>query len=66
MWCLLQGKKDLVEHFETMRFPCESENVLPVCFSPARNGSEKLVERRLVGKLEGWDRMGLKGQGGTL
>ncbi|KAM5548689.1 hypothetical protein ABKV19_000215 [Rosa sericea] len=58
----IQGKKDLVQHFETMGFPCESEEVLPVCFSPPRNGSEKLVERRYVGKLEGWEGIGLKRQ----
>ncbi|KAK9942720.1 hypothetical protein M0R45_008370 [Rubus argutus] len=50
----IQGKKDLVQHFETMGFPCESEDVLPVCFSPPRDGSEKLVESKVVGKLEGW------------
>ncbi|PRQ23953.1 putative RNA recognition motif 2, nucleotide-binding alpha-beta plait domain-containing protein [Rosa chinensis] len=58
----IQGKKDLVQHFETMGFPCESEDVLPVCFSPPRNGSEKLVERTYVGKLEGWEGIGLKRQ----
>ncbi|KAL6213673.1 hypothetical protein ACLB2K_013119 [Fragaria x ananassa] len=58
----IQGKKDLIQHFETMGFPCESENVLPVCFSPPWNGSEKVVKRRNVGKLEGWDLTGLKRQ----
>ena len=53
-WYLLQGKKELVQHFVAMEFPCESEDVLPVCFSPPRDGSEKLVESKVVGKLGGW------------
>ncbi|KAK2381700.1 MEI2 protein [Trifolium repens] len=34
----LQGKEKLVYHFETMNFPCASEDVLPLCFSPPRDG----------------------------
>ncbi|BAT90975.1 hypothetical protein VIGAN_06227400 [Vigna angularis var. angularis] len=34
----LQGKERLEKHFETMSFPCESEDVLPVCFNPPRDG----------------------------
>ncbi|QCD88619.1 hypothetical protein DEO72_LG3g3169 [Vigna unguiculata] len=34
----LQGKERLEKHFETMNFPSESEDVLPVCFNPPRDG----------------------------
>ncbi|KAL2329005.1 hypothetical protein Fmac_022432 [Flemingia macrophylla] len=44
------GKEKLEEHFETMNFPCESEDVLPVCFSPPRDGVIK-GNQRTVGKL---------------
>lgn len=44
-----QGKKELVSHFETMRFPCASEDVLPVCFDPPRDGSRMAVRISIVG-----------------
>ncbi|XP_008382351.1 protein MEI2-like 1 [Malus domestica] len=44
-----QGKKELVSHFETMRFPCASEDVLPVCFDPPRDGSRMSVQISTVG-----------------
>ncbi|BFG41427.1 hypothetical protein CerSpe_277010 [Prunus speciosa] len=46
----IQGKKELVRHFETMGFPCESEDVLPVSFEPPRDGLRRLVLRTTVGK----------------
>ncbi|XP_027355414.1 uncharacterized protein LOC113865207 [Abrus precatorius] len=46
----LQGKEKLERHFETMSFPCESEDVLPVCFSPPRDGVIK-GKQRTMGKL---------------
>nr|KYP42421.1 Protein terminal ear1 [Cajanus cajan] len=46
----LQGKEKLEQHFETMNFPCECEDVLPVCFSPPRDGVIK-GNQRTVGKL---------------
>ncbi|XP_024932718.3 protein MEI2-like 1 [Ziziphus jujuba] len=46
----LQGKVELVKHFEKMGFPCESEEVLPVCYCPARDGSNKWVKQRTVGR----------------
>lgn len=35
-----QGKKALVEHFGHTAFACESDDYLPVCFSPPRDGSK--------------------------
>ncbi|XP_057451142.1 protein MEI2-like 4 [Lotus japonicus] len=46
----LQGKENLEKHFGTMRFPCESEEFLPVVFNPPRDGSLK-GEQRTVGRL---------------
>ncbi|XP_061340566.1 uncharacterized protein LOC133287032 [Gastrolobium bilobum] len=46
----LQGKEELEKHFETMHFPCDSEQVLPVCFTPPRDGVIKGNERT-IGKL---------------
>ncbi|GLT72788.1 hypothetical protein SLA2020_446920 [Shorea laevis] len=48
----LQGE-ELLRHFESMGFPCESVEVLPVCFSPPRDGSKELVKERRVGKCTG-------------
>ncbi|CAJ1933606.1 unnamed protein product [Sphenostylis stenocarpa] len=48
----LQGKETLEKHFETMNFPCESEDVLPVCFNPPRDGVIK-GEQRTIGNLSG-------------
>ncbi|KAF3435775.1 hypothetical protein FNV43_RR22867 [Rhamnella rubrinervis] len=47
----LQGKEELVGHFEKVTFPCGSEEVLPLCFSPARDGSEKSVKQSAVGRF---------------
>ncbi|VVA30430.1 PREDICTED: terminal [Prunus dulcis] len=47
----IQGKKRLVRHFETMGFPCESEDVLPLSFEPPRDGLRRQVLRTTVGKL---------------
>ncbi|WVZ03584.1 hypothetical protein V8G54_024390 [Vigna mungo] len=46
----LQGKETLEKHFETMNFPCESEDVLPVCFNPPRDGATK-GKQMTCGKL---------------
>ncbi|KAK2435299.1 MEI2 protein [Trifolium repens] len=46
----LQGKEKLVYHFETMNFPCASEEVLPLCFSPPRDGIIK-GNQWTIGKL---------------
>lgn len=48
-----QGKEELVRHFENVAFPCETEEVLPVSFSPARDGSGKLVKQSTVGRFFG-------------
>ncbi|KHN25420.1 Protein terminal ear1 like [Glycine soja] len=46
----LQGKEQLEEHFATMNFPYESEDVLPVSFSPPCDGVNK-GEQRTIGNL---------------
>ncbi|KAK7312306.1 hypothetical protein VNO77_36074 [Canavalia gladiata] len=46
----LQGKEKLERHFETMNFPYECEDVLPVCFNPPRDGITK-GKQRTMGKL---------------
>ncbi|KAI5388431.1 hypothetical protein KIW84_074210 [Lathyrus oleraceus] len=43
----LQGKEKLEKHFGSVNFPCESEEVLPLCFSPPRDGVIKGSQRTL-------------------
>ncbi|CAK8576620.1 unnamed protein product [Lathyrus sativus] len=43
----LQGKEKLEKHFVSVNFPCESEEVLPLCFSPPRDGVIKGTQRTL-------------------
>ncbi|CBI38012.3 unnamed protein product, partial [Vitis vinifera] len=45
----IQGKEALVKHFEKMSFACEWDEFLPLCFSPARDGSRELVKQSTVG-----------------
>ncbi|GAU49099.1 hypothetical protein TSUD_90500 [Trifolium subterraneum] len=46
----LQGKEELVHHFESMSFPCASDEVLPLCFSPPRDGITK-GDQWTIGRL---------------
>ncbi|KAI8533062.1 hypothetical protein RHMOL_Rhmol11G0267000 [Rhododendron molle] len=47
----IQGKEALVNHFAKSTFRCESDEFLPVCFSPPRDGSgSELVEETRIGK----------------
>ncbi|KAF9670484.1 hypothetical protein SADUNF_Sadunf13G0073900 [Salix dunnii] len=46
----LQGKEQLVRHFERSTFECDSDEFLPVSFSPARDGSRAVVEQRATGR----------------
>ncbi|KAF7126833.1 hypothetical protein RHSIM_Rhsim11G0182300 [Rhododendron simsii] len=47
----IQGKEALVKHFAKSTFRCESDEFLPVCFSPPRDGSgTELVEETRIGK----------------
>ena len=59
----LQGKEELVRHFESVGFPCESDQVLPVLFEPPRDGSRKLVKQSIVGKCTRmevfWEALGI-------
>ncbi|KAJ4839417.1 hypothetical protein Tsubulata_035903 [Turnera subulata] len=45
-----QGKEALVMHLRSSLFDCESDEFLPVCFSPARDGSGAMVEQKIVGR----------------
>ncbi|KAM7482654.1 hypothetical protein LguiB_007237 [Lonicera macranthoides] len=44
----LQGKEALKNHFEKSRFACETDEFLPLCFSPARDGSIASATDKLV------------------
>lgn len=51
---ICQGKEELIRHFESMVFPCGSEEFLPVWFVPPRDGTNKeSVTETTVGKLVG-------------
>ncbi|GMY05656.1 protein terminal ear1 like [Fagus crenata] len=45
----IQGKDELLSHFQSVEFPCQSDQVLPVCFEPPRDGSRKLVTQKTLG-----------------
>ncbi|XP_042012280.1 protein terminal ear1-like [Salvia splendens] len=45
----IQGKEELVRHFSKSMFECESDEYLPVCFTPARDGLGQPVELTIVG-----------------
>ncbi|MBA0788572.1 hypothetical protein Gotri_006917 [Gossypium trilobum] len=47
----LQGREELVKHFENMEFP--SENFQPLSFNPARDGSKQAVKETIVGRCIG-------------
>ncbi|KDP41733.1 hypothetical protein JCGZ_26751 [Jatropha curcas] len=49
----IQGKKELVRHFESSVFECERDDYLPVCFSPPRDGSKVTVKETIVGRRIG-------------
>ncbi|KAM3328164.1 hypothetical protein P3S68_033626 [Capsicum galapagoense] len=46
----IQGKEHLVKHFSGSNFVCETDEYLPVVFSPPRNGSTRLTKPRTIGK----------------
>ncbi|XP_047965321.1 protein terminal ear1-like [Salvia hispanica] len=46
----IQGKEDAVSHFSESVFECETDEYLPVCFSPARDGSGYPAELIVIGK----------------
>ncbi|XP_077246234.1 uncharacterized protein LOC143886163 [Tasmannia lanceolata] len=48
----IQGRDALEKHFEKSNFACESEEFLPECYTPYRNGSCP-YQSRTLGKL--WD-----------
>ncbi|KAF7832301.1 uncharacterized protein G2W53_014634 [Senna tora] len=43
------GKEKLEKHLEGMNFPCEWEEVLPLCFSPPSDGTNNPVQRTTYG-----------------
>ncbi|KAK4353552.1 hypothetical protein RND71_025746 [Anisodus tanguticus] len=50
-WARIQGKEQLVRHFSGSNFLCDTDDFLPVVFSPARNGSSSLTKPMTIGKL---------------
>ncbi|XP_009774293.1 protein MEI2-like 7 [Nicotiana sylvestris] len=52
-WARIQGKEELVKHFSTSKFICDTDEYLPVVFSPPRNGSTSLTNPVAIGKLAG-------------
>ncbi|KAG6386436.1 hypothetical protein SASPL_155338 [Salvia splendens] len=46
----IQGMEDILCHFSESVFECETDEYLPVCFSPGRDGSGHPVELIIVGK----------------
>ncbi|KAL1565823.1 protein terminal ear1-like [Salvia divinorum] len=46
----IQGKEDLVRHFSESVFECETDEYLPVCFSPGRDGFVQSVELTVIGR----------------
>ncbi|KAI3995906.1 hypothetical protein MKX01_017103 [Papaver californicum] len=47
----LQGLEALEEHFKNSKFACETEEYLPVVFSPPRDGKDQLTDPMAVGGL---------------
>lgn len=45
-----QGLEALKEHFKNSKFPCDSDEYLPVAFSPARDGKELTEPVPIVGR----------------
>ncbi|KZV53359.1 hypothetical protein F511_06501 [Dorcoceras hygrometricum] len=46
----IQGKQALITHFSNSNFECETDDFLPVYFSPARDGSGHHFEMTSVGR----------------
>ncbi|XP_071933334.1 uncharacterized protein [Coffea arabica] len=49
----IQGKEALVRHFQKTDFECESDEFLPLCFSPPRDGSGDSVKLTPIGNVGG-------------
>ncbi|XP_048234392.1 protein terminal ear1 homolog [Ricinus communis] len=49
----LQGKEELIRHFQSSTFKCETDSYLPVCFSPPRDGSKATVKQMIIGRRIG-------------
>uniref|UniRef100_M1C5J0 Protein terminal ear1 homolog n=1 Tax=Solanum tuberosum TaxID=4113 RepID=M1C5J0_SOLTU len=50
-WARIQGKDQLVKHFLQSKFICDTDEYLPVVFSPPRNGSSRLTAPVTIGNL---------------
>ncbi|CAN4115350.1 unnamed protein product [Withania somnifera] len=50
-WARIQGKQHLIKHFSQSKFVCDTDEYLPVVFSPPRNGSTSLTKPMTIGKL---------------
>ncbi|KAG6411947.1 hypothetical protein SASPL_124602 [Salvia splendens] len=46
----IQGMEGVLSHFSESVFECDTDEYLPVCFSPARDGSGHPVELIIIGK----------------
>ncbi|CAK9171712.1 unnamed protein product [Ilex paraguariensis] len=49
-WARIQGKNELVRHFQNSSFACSTKEYLPVVLSPPRNGSTSITMPITVGK----------------
>ncbi|THG18956.1 protein MEI2-like 6 [Camellia sinensis] len=47
---IIQGREALVRHFERSTFWCGSDEMLPVCFAPPRDGSGESVHETKIGR----------------
>ncbi|KAF7848582.1 hypothetical protein BT93_L1827 [Corymbia citriodora subsp. variegata] len=62
-----QGKEALMRHFENTVFACDSDDFLPVTFSPPRDGSGEAVTQEIVGgRIVPWGAETQLNKGGRL
>nr|GMD77708.1 protein terminal ear1 homolog [Ipomoea batatas] len=52
-WARIQGRKELVKHFQKSNFICSTPDFLPAVFSPPRNGLPDGSEPKPIGNLMG-------------
>ncbi|EYU42586.1 hypothetical protein MIMGU_mgv1a018010mg, partial [Erythranthe guttata] len=49
----IQGKEAAVKHAEESSYECETDEYLPVCFDPPRDGSGQPVQMTVIGNRRG-------------
>ncbi|XP_019180223.1 PREDICTED: protein terminal ear1 homolog [Ipomoea nil] len=52
-WARIQGRRELVKHFQKSNFVCSRPDFLPAVFSPPRNGFRDGSEPKPIGNLMG-------------